>query len=431
MTQSTDLLLSDQPGLGFRAELNSIISAIASSHKGGSAPSYAVAGIVWLDDTSPPWVVKQYDGADWVTIGKLDPSTNKFKMANSADAADLSELPTMKQLQNSSGIYGTTTGSSGVYALDLGTGLRPTAYAAGQEFRVKFNHANAGACTLGLMGSSGTQLGAKDIKMPDGSDPPSGALTVGSQATLRYDGTHFILLGLPAKIKPGAIDSSSSSAGSVLTSDGAGGSSFSPPPSSGIVVTRVVFTSSGTYTKPSDLLYADIEVCGGGGGGGGANSGNSSGTNGSNGGTSSFGAHCSATGGGGGLKGGHLSYGGLYTGGGGGSGVGGDLNIAGGNGGTGDQASYTSLGGMGGASYFGGGARNGSAASAYGSGGGAGGNAGHGGAGGYSRKLVEASLVGATETVAVGSGGAGSTGSTLNGGAGKAGLVIVTEYRTA
>ena len=38
------------------------------------------------------------------------------------------------------------------------------------------------------------------------------------------------------------------------------------PGEAGITITRQVFTTSGTWTKPTGLLYADVEVVGGGGG---------------------------------------------------------------------------------------------------------------------------------------------------------------------
>lgn len=442
MTQSTDLLLSDQAGAGFRSELNSIIAAIASSHKGGSAPSYAVTGIVWLDDTTSPWVVKQFDGADWIVKGKLDPTTNKFKMSNSADAADLTELPTMKQLQNSAGIYGVTTGASNAYALDLGTGFRPTAYAAGQEFRVKFNHANTGDCTLNVMGSAGTLLGAKDLKLPNGDNPPAGAIPADAQATARYDGTNFVLLGSSSRVLASFIDSESAPDGHVLTSDGAGGAAWEGLPTSGIVVSRVAMASSGTYTKPADLLYVDVEVIGGGGSGGGSLTGyGSSGGGGGGGyakkliaaaslgttetvsvggvsGTSSFGAHCSATGGG--TGGNNTSGGGSAAGGGAGSGVGGDINIAGTTGRTSLNASpvpgtingNTVQGGDGGASILGGGGNG----AKVGVGGGA----------------TTASGSSGTTYGAGGGGGANlNTSGTRNGGPGVQGIVIITEYRRA
>lgn len=82
MSQSTDLVLSDQSGIDFRTELNSILAAIASTHKGSTAPSYAVAGMCWLDDSGTPWVLKFYDGSDWITMGNINATTNLFEVAN-------------------------------------------------------------------------------------------------------------------------------------------------------------------------------------------------------------------------------------------------------------------------------------------------------------------------------------------------------------
>lgn len=203
-----------------------------------------------------------------------------------------------------------------------------------------------------------------------------------------------------------------------------------------------IFTASGTWTKPAGCTAVLAEVIGGGGGSGGvaatiagqisvspgAGSGGYSrklitapgatetvtigaggaagaagNNNGSTGGTTSFGAHCSATGGVHSNGGAATAANANTTGGAGGVGSGGDLNIKG-------QAGDTSLGhgsnallcpGVGGASHYGGGGAAG--LNAVGT---VGGNYG-GGAGGSSNAASQSDRAGA---------------------AGAGGLVIVTEY---
>lgn len=52
--------------------------ALNSLHKGNVRPSYAVQGIMWIDDSVNPWLLKIYDGSDDIQIGTLNPATNAF-----------------------------------------------------------------------------------------------------------------------------------------------------------------------------------------------------------------------------------------------------------------------------------------------------------------------------------------------------------------
>ena len=138
--------------------------------------------------------------------------------------------------------------------------------------------------------------------------------------------------------------------------------------SSGLTSTQV-FTSSGTWTKPSGITKVRVYVTGGGGAGGtaielidvssvssvtvtiGSGGSGSSGAAGGDGGTSSFGSYCSATGGKGGVVPGAFNY--AVTG---GLGSGGDINLKGqGGGGAFEDQGGALVSVAGGNSFWGGG----------------------------------------------------------------------------
>lgn len=188
---------------------------------------------------------------------------------------------------------------------------------------------------------------------------------------------------------------------------------------------QVLTSGSGTYNTPSGCKGIWIRLVGGGGGAG-SNSG--AGTAGGN---TTF---ATLTAGGGANSAGS----GNNFGGAGGSASGGDVNILGGYGGPMTNQANGMEGGMGGSSVFGGagggaaGAGNsgGNAAANSGSGGGGISTAGGvgsagGGSGGYVEKLIASPST--TYSYAVGAGGAGAGGSPT-GGAGAAGIIIVTEF---
>jgi hypothetical protein len=202
------------------------------------------------------------------------------------------------------------------------------------------------------------------------------------------------------------------------------------------VIRKQSFTATGTYTPDPDLLYCIVEMVGGGAGGGGSNatvaagggggaggysraiftkatigasravtigaagSGGSGDATGGAGGTTSLGVLMTATGGSGGRFAQNGGGDNLGTGGAGGVGTGGDLNTTGGGGSSGAIISGATfgIGGAGGTSALGGGGQSGYA-----------GNAATGYGGGGSGVGADISAI-------------------VNGGAGKAGLVFITEF---
>jgi len=73
MAQSTDYLISNQSGAGVRAELNSILAAIASFNSGDTEPTTTYALMPWFDTTGSTVIFKIRNEADtaWITIGDV------------------------------------------------------------------------------------------------------------------------------------------------------------------------------------------------------------------------------------------------------------------------------------------------------------------------------------------------------------------------
>lgn len=52
--------------------------ALHSSHGGTSRPSYAVAGMIWINNNATPWVLNCFDGTDDISLGTINATTNAF-----------------------------------------------------------------------------------------------------------------------------------------------------------------------------------------------------------------------------------------------------------------------------------------------------------------------------------------------------------------
>ncbi len=80
--------------------------------------------------------------------------------------------------------YAADSGTADAYVVTLSPAA--IAYAAGMGIRFKAANANTGACTVNVNG-----LGAKSIKMDNGTDPPAGMIAADAIVTVVYDGTNF------------------------------------------------------------------------------------------------------------------------------------------------------------------------------------------------------------------------------------------------
>lgn len=69
---------STKSGTQLATDLNNWRDAVHSAHKGSSRPSYATAGTFWVNDAATPWILYCYDGADDISLGTINATTNVF-----------------------------------------------------------------------------------------------------------------------------------------------------------------------------------------------------------------------------------------------------------------------------------------------------------------------------------------------------------------
>lgn len=72
MAQATDYILADQSGAAFRAELNTILGAIATQNSGTSAPSTIYANMWWVDTTNSRLKKRNNGNTTWIDLGPMD-----------------------------------------------------------------------------------------------------------------------------------------------------------------------------------------------------------------------------------------------------------------------------------------------------------------------------------------------------------------------
>ena len=69
-------------GTTLASDLTNWRSAIHSAHRGASAPVYAIAGMLWVDDSADPsWTIKFYDGGDWISLATVNSTNNTVNLA--------------------------------------------------------------------------------------------------------------------------------------------------------------------------------------------------------------------------------------------------------------------------------------------------------------------------------------------------------------
>lgn len=71
-----------------------LLFLLSTTGIGVSPPSYTMPGTLWVDNSTDPWILKIYDGTDFVSIGTIDTITNEFNPVNGTPLTNKGDLLT-------------------------------------------------------------------------------------------------------------------------------------------------------------------------------------------------------------------------------------------------------------------------------------------------------------------------------------------------
>ena len=92
MAQATDYSLANQSGANFRAELNTILSAVVSHNSGSSEPSGTMyAYMPWFDTSTTPPTYKVRNAANdgWITVAEVTTNFGLASLSGSTFTGDI------------------------------------------------------------------------------------------------------------------------------------------------------------------------------------------------------------------------------------------------------------------------------------------------------------------------------------------------------
>ena len=95
MVQTANFVIANDAGAAVRARINEVIAALQSTNAGGSAPTVTVAGMLWVDTSVSPPVLRRRNATNTAWDALLDAAGNLAGLANTAVARTNLGLGTM------------------------------------------------------------------------------------------------------------------------------------------------------------------------------------------------------------------------------------------------------------------------------------------------------------------------------------------------
>ena len=95
MSQTASFTIANDAGAAVRARINEVIAALQSSSSGASAPTATVAGMLWVDTSVSPPVLRRRNATNTSWDAVLDAAGNLAGLANTAVARTNLGLGTM------------------------------------------------------------------------------------------------------------------------------------------------------------------------------------------------------------------------------------------------------------------------------------------------------------------------------------------------
>jgi hypothetical protein len=115
-----DYVLDNQGFGAMRSDLNLALAAIASGNSGNTAPSTVYPGLAWLDTSGTPWLVKQYNGTQWVTLYSINATTHQSDIVRGGTDSKLTSTTALASILNLQAItYAAATAITAAATTDI------------------------------------------------------------------------------------------------------------------------------------------------------------------------------------------------------------------------------------------------------------------------------------------------------------------------